>query len=57
MRLGTAYPKGPLAWADEIGAPRVATVLRNLHQHYGDARYRLSPRLSRAFHTNGGLHG
>lgn len=57
MRLGTAYPKGPLAWADEIGAPRVANVLRNLHQHYGDARYRLAPRLSRAFHANGDLHG
>jgi 3-hydroxybutyryl-CoA dehydrogenase len=45
MRLGTAYPVGPLAWADAIGVARVAAVLANLQAHYGDARYRRAPRL------------
>jgi 3-hydroxybutyryl-CoA dehydrogenase len=48
MRLGTAYPVGPLAWADAIGVARVATVLEHLQTHYGDARYRRAPRLSAA---------
>ena len=48
MRLGTAYPVGPLAWADALGVGRVATVLANLQAHYGDARYRLAPRLAAA---------
>jgi 3-hydroxybutyryl-CoA dehydrogenase len=48
MRLGTAYPVGPLAWADAIGVARVATVLANLQAHYGDARYRRAPRLAAA---------
>ena len=48
MRLGTAYPVGPLAWADQIGAARVVTVLTHLQAHYGDVRYRRAPALSRA---------
>ena len=47
MQRGTNYPKGPLAWADEIGVECVATVLANLHAHYGEARYRTSPWLQR----------
>lgn len=43
MRYGTNYPKGPLAWADELGIRRVATVLANLREHYGEERYRVSP--------------
>jgi 3-hydroxybutyryl-CoA dehydrogenase len=46
MRLGTAYPVGPLAWADALGASRVVGVLTNLQAHYGDARYRRSPQLT-----------
>ncbi|MEO6033006.1 MAG: 3-hydroxyacyl-CoA dehydrogenase [Burkholderiaceae bacterium] len=45
MRLGTAYPLGPLAWADALGATRLVSVLTNLQAHYGDARYRRSPQL------------
>jgi 3-hydroxybutyryl-CoA dehydrogenase len=48
MVLGTAYPVGPLAWADAIGPSRVAAVLANLHAHYGEVRYRRAPALSRA---------
>ena len=56
MRLGTAYPVGPLAWADALGAARVAGVLANLHAHYGDARYRRAPLLSRLRFTVGRFH-
>lgn len=56
MRLGTAYPVGPLAWADALGAARVATVLRHLQAHYGDLRYRRSPLLTRLQHAGGSFH-
>jgi len=46
MQLGTSYPRGPLAWGQWLGAARVHTVLRHLAEHYGDARYRIAPRLS-----------
>jgi 3-hydroxybutyryl-CoA dehydrogenase len=57
MRLGTAYPVGPLAWADSIGVSRVATVLANLQAHYGEVRYRRAPRLSQLHHSAGRFHG
>jgi 3-hydroxybutyryl-CoA dehydrogenase len=47
VRLGLGYPKGPLAWGTEIGAQRVLQVLENLHEFYGDPRYRPSPWLKR----------
>jgi 3-hydroxybutyryl-CoA dehydrogenase len=47
MRLGVSYPKGPLAWADEIGPGLLARVLDNLRAHYGEERYRVSPALQR----------
>jgi 3-hydroxybutyryl-CoA dehydrogenase len=56
MVLGTAYPMGPLAWADALGAARVATVLANLQTHYGEVRYRRAPRLARLQHTGGRFH-
>jgi 3-hydroxybutyryl-CoA dehydrogenase len=55
MKLATAYPLGPLEWVDELGPARIASVLANLQAHYGDDRYRRSPRLSRALHTGGKL--
>jgi 3-hydroxybutyryl-CoA dehydrogenase len=51
MRLGTAYPKGPVAWANAIGVAQVVAVLTHLQQHYGDTRYRRAPLLSRAAHA------
>ncbi|OIQ83748.1 3-hydroxyadipyl-CoA dehydrogenase [mine drainage metagenome] len=48
MQLGTAYPRGPLAWGQSLGAQRVHALLRHLFEHYGDARYRIAPRLSEA---------
>ncbi|MEO7337943.1 MAG: 3-hydroxyacyl-CoA dehydrogenase [Caldimonas sp.] len=57
MRLGMAYTQGPLAWADAIGASRVAAVLDNLRAHYGETRYRRSPRLARNHYTKETFHG
>lgn len=56
MVLGTAYPVGPLAWADALGASRVVTVLANLQAHYGDARYRRAPRLAHLHFSAGRFH-
>ena len=47
VTLGLGYPKGPLAWGDQIGASRVLAVLEALHSFYGDPRYRASPWLKR----------
>ncbi len=47
MQKGVNYPRGPLAWADEIGCEYVRDVLVNLMAHYGDARYRVSPLIAR----------
>ncbi len=45
MKLGTNYPKGPLAWGAELGPERIVTVLRGLDaKHPG--RYPIAPRLA-----------
>lgn len=51
MRYATAYPLGPLIWADQIGIDRLVTTLRHLQQSYGEERYRLSPLLLRKHHA------
>ncbi len=43
MRFGVNYPKGLLAFAEELGWQHVADSLEHLHQWFGDDRYRLSP--------------
>ncbi len=45
MRLGTNYPKGPLAWCDEIGAYAVCAILEALQVEYGHGRYKIAPTL------------
>jgi 3-hydroxyacyl-CoA dehydrogenase len=47
MVKGLNYPKGPFAWGREIGLGRVKTAIDNLQAHYGEDRYRASPRLNR----------
>jgi 3-hydroxybutyryl-CoA dehydrogenase len=47
MMNGVNYPLGPLAWADAIGLARVLALVDNLAAHYGEDRYRASPRLRR----------
>ncbi|MBC3879079.1 3-hydroxyacyl-CoA dehydrogenase [Undibacterium sp. FT79W] len=44
---GLAYPIGPLAWGDKLGALRILLILRNLLNSTGDPRYRPSPWLVR----------
>ena len=46
MQLGVNYPKGPLAWADELGVDKIQTVLNSLADIYGEDRYRCSPLIS-----------
>ena len=47
MTKGVNYPKGLLAWADEIGIPEVVKRLDDLYNHYHDPRYRCSGLLRR----------
>ena len=56
MQLGVNYPRGPLAWAEQIGLAQVRQVLAHLAACYGEDRYRISPRLQRAALTGRILH-
>ena len=55
MQKGVNYPRGPLAWGEALGPARVAAVIGNLGSHYGEDRYRVSPRLARAAQADGKL--
>ncbi len=48
MVQGVNYPKGLLAWCDELGAGTVLATLGRLQEEYGEDRYRPSPLLRRA---------
>jgi 3-hydroxybutyryl-CoA dehydrogenase len=56
MRLGVNYPRGPLAWADDLGSAHLVKVLDNLASFYGDPRYRVSPLLRRNAITGATFH-
>ncbi|MGJ8662945.1 MAG: 3-hydroxyacyl-CoA dehydrogenase [Marinicella sp.] len=43
MRYGVNYPKGLMAFAEELGWDHVASSLDHLYHWFGDDRYRLSP--------------
>lgn len=47
VTLGLGYPLGPLQWGDQIGINTVLTILKNLQEQTGDARYRPCPWLQR----------
>jgi 3-hydroxybutyryl-CoA dehydrogenase len=47
MMLGLNYPRGPLAWADEVGLDHVLAVLDGLWEEYREERYRAAPVLRR----------
>lgn len=47
MTKGVNYPKGLLAWADEIGVGTILDRLATLQDEYGEDRYRPSPLLKR----------
>jgi len=48
MKLGTNYPKGPIAWSQEIGTEHVVDVLEALYQETGSKRFMPSQALRRA---------
>ncbi len=47
MMNGVNYPKGLLAWADELGIGNVVAELDKLYDLYREDRYRCSPLLRR----------
>ena len=47
MTKGVNYPKGLLAWADEVGLNNVLKQLNDLQEEYTEDRYRPSPLLKR----------
>ena len=57
MQKGVSYPRGPLGWADAIGAAAIRDVLANLALHYGEDRYRISPLIARRAATGGRVRG
>ncbi|MDV7339531.1 3-hydroxyacyl-CoA dehydrogenase [Terasakiella sp. A23] len=56
MQNGVNYPKGPLAWADEIGPDYISAVIENLARTYGEDRYRVSPLLRRKVNAGAYFH-
>ena len=52
MTKGVNYPKGLLAWANEISLPAVLRRLESLYAEYGEDRYRPSPLLRRMVRDN-----
>jgi 3-hydroxybutyryl-CoA dehydrogenase len=46
MELGTNYPRGPIAWGNEIGFDVITEQLRHLDAAFPGGRYRPSPALS-----------
>ena len=55
MTRGVNYPKGLLAWGDEIGPAKVLAMLEALQAEYGEDRYRPSPLLRQAVRDGGRL--
>jgi 3-hydroxybutyryl-CoA dehydrogenase len=51
MELGLNHPRGPLAWADEIGPGGVLSILAGLEDEYREERYRPAPTLVHAVRT------
>lgn len=45
MQKGVNYPKGLLAWGEEIGYAKISETLQNLYDEYQEDRYRQSPLL------------
>lgn len=47
MTKGVNYPKGLLAWADELGLQNIVNTIDALYEEYREDRYRCSPLLRR----------
>ena len=55
MTKGVNYPKGLLAWGEEIGYANVLAEIDRLYDEYHEDRYRASPLLRRLVHENRSL--
>jgi 3-hydroxybutyryl-CoA dehydrogenase len=55
MTTGVNYPRGLLAWGDQIGAGEILRRLERLQARYGDPRYRPSPRIAEIIAGQGTL--
>ena len=55
MTQGVNYPRGLLAWGDELGPGAVLATLESLQAEYGEDRYRPSPLLRRVALAGGRL--
>jgi 3-hydroxybutyryl-CoA dehydrogenase len=55
MTRGVNYPRGLLAWGDELGPASVLAEIDRLRDEFGEDRYRPSPFLRRAVRENRGL--
>jgi 3-hydroxybutyryl-CoA dehydrogenase len=53
MTKGVNYPKGLLAWGEELGLETVLATLDSLQAEYGEDRYRPSPLLRRMVREGG----
>jgi 3-hydroxybutyryl-CoA dehydrogenase len=56
MCAGVNYPRGPLAWAEQLGVGYTLRVLENLQASYGESRYRPSLLLRRSAEQGANLH-
>lgn len=56
MTSGVNYPKGLLAWADEIGIRECVRRMDLLHEEYLEDRYRCSPLLRRMARVGSSFH-
>jgi 3-hydroxybutyryl-CoA dehydrogenase len=56
MTKGVNYPKGLLAWSDELGSAWAFDRLVALEEEYGEDRYRQSVLLRRNARENGRFH-
>lgn len=57
MTKGVNYPKGLLAWADELGVAHVVNGLDKLYDEYREDRYRCSPLLRRMVKNDQRFYG
>jgi 3-hydroxybutyryl-CoA dehydrogenase len=57
MTKGVNYPKGLLAWADEIGIKKCVNRMDDLHKEYLEDRYRCSPLLRKMARTKKTFYG